>query len=101
MHRAIRDASRAALALTGVVASIALSFAHAPSAASSAAPDWPAITRETRPWTRWWWMGSAVDRAGLSADLEALKQAGIGGVEVTPIYGAAGSEARFVQYLSE
>ena len=25
--------------------------------------DWPALTRETKPWTRWWWQGSAVDRA--------------------------------------
>ena len=22
---------------------------------------WPQITKETKPWTRWWWMGSAVD----------------------------------------
>ena len=46
-------------------------------------------------------MGSAVDRAGLSEELASLKQAGIGGVEITPIYGAAGSEARFVPYLSD
>lgn len=64
------------------------------------APDWPAVTLETRPWTRWWWMGSAVDPAGLTADLESLRRAGIGGVEITPIYGAAGAEARFVPYLS-
>ena len=38
--------------------------------------DWPAVTRETRPWTRWWWHGSAVDRASLTADLESLRAAG-------------------------
>jgi hypothetical protein len=27
----------------------------------TSAPSWPPITRETKPWTRWWWMGSAVD----------------------------------------
>ncbi len=62
---------------------------------------WPAVTRETRPWTRWWWMGSAVDPPGLTADLESLEAAGLGGVEVTPIYGVAGTESQFVPYLSE
>jgi hypothetical protein len=28
---------------------------------------WPTITRQTKPWTRWWWEGSAVDKANLSA----------------------------------
>jgi alpha-L-rhamnosidase len=67
----------------------------------STAPDWPAITHETKPWTRWWWMGSAVDRAGLSADLESLKMVGLGGVEITPIYGVGGTESQFVPFLSE
>src|SRR6185503_14543047 len=54
--------------------------------------DWPSITAETKPWTRWWWQGSAVDRASLTAQLEALAVVGIGGVEVTPIYGVRGTE---------
>ena len=62
--------------------------------------DWPPITHETRPWTRWWWLGSAVDEAGLTWELEALRAAGLGGVEITPIYGAAGAESRFVPFLS-
>ncbi len=62
--------------------------------------DWPPITAETKPWTRWWWQGSAVDRRSLTADLEALARAGIGGVEVTPIYGVRGAEDRFIPYLS-
>ena len=64
-------------------------------------PAWPPVTKETRPWTRWWWMGSAVDESGLTAELEALGAAGLGGVEVTPIYGVAGAEADFVPYLSD
>ena len=63
-------------------------------------PGWPVVSRETRPWTRWWWMGSAVDRPGLSAELESLKGAGLGGVEITPIYGVAGAESKFIPYLS-
>jgi hypothetical protein len=62
---------------------------------------WPAITEQTRPWTRWWWLGSAVDPPGLTAELEALQSAGLGGVEITPIYGASGAEAQFVPYLSD
>jgi alpha-L-rhamnosidase len=63
--------------------------------------QWPPITKQTRPWTRWWWMGSAVDVTGLTADLESLRAAGLGGVEITPIYGVAGSETRWVPYLSD
>ena len=46
-------------------------------------------------------MGSAVDEPGLTAELEALRAAGLGGVEVTPIYGVSGTEAAFVPYLSD
>ncbi len=60
-----------------------------------------AVTRETKPWTRWWWQGSAVEPDSLTAQLEALKAAGIGGVEITPIYGVRGAEDRFIPYLSD
>jgi len=61
---------------------------------------WPPVVAETKPWTRWWWQGSAVDKPSLTAQLEALAAAGIGGVELTPIYGVRGTEARFISYLS-
>jgi hypothetical protein len=67
------------------------------------APDplaWPAVTAECRPWTRWWWLGSAVDKPNLTRSLEEFKQAGIGGVEITPIYGANGAEGKFIDFLS-
>lgn len=63
-------------------------------------PEWPQSTNETRPWTRLWWMGSAVDEAGLRSALEAYREVGLGGVEITPIYGVRGFEDRFVPYLS-
>ena len=28
---------------------------------------WPIITQQTKPWTRWWWEGSAVDKPNLTA----------------------------------
>ncbi len=61
---------------------------------------WPELTQEAKPWTRWWWMGNAVDKQNLTHELEQLKNAGIGGVEITPIYGVKGEEDRFIKYLS-
>jgi len=61
---------------------------------------WPAITRETKPWTRWWWHGSSVTKEGITAEMEAYQQAGLGGLEITPIYGVFGDEKNFVEYLS-
>lgn len=61
---------------------------------------WPAVTRETRPWTRWWWLGSAVDKENLTRQLTLFQQAGLGGVEICPIYGAKGYEKQFIDFLS-
>ncbi len=61
---------------------------------------WPEITHETRPWTRWWWHGSAVTKVDITRELESFRAAGIGGVEITPIYGVAGREKEFITYLS-
>lgn len=63
-------------------------------------PGWPEATRETKPWTRWWWQGSALTKEGITIELEAYKKAGLGGVEITPIYGVHGYEDKFVKYLS-
>lgn len=60
----------------------------------------PAPAAAARPWTRWWWPGNAVDEAGLTRQLEQFAAAGLGGVEITPIYGVRGAEARQVPYLS-
>src|SRR5512142_1748612 len=61
---------------------------------------WPAATREMHPWTRWWWLGSAVDKDDLTRQLTLFQQAGIGGVEICPIYGAKGYEKQFIDFLS-
>ena len=62
--------------------------------------EWPEITQENKPWTRWWWMGNSVDDANLTRSLELYEEAGLGGVEITPIYGVRGQEDQFVDYLS-
>ncbi len=61
---------------------------------------WPAITREMRPWTRWWWMGSIVNEKDLTVEMEKYRTAGLGGLEITPIYGVKGYEEQFIEYLS-
>ncbi len=61
---------------------------------------WPPVQPEAKAGTRWWWPGSAVDGANLQWNLNAFAQAGIGSVEVTPIYGVQGGEARELPYLS-
>ncbi len=62
--------------------------------------EWPAPTQQSKPWTRWWWMENAVDRENISRELKEMAEAGIGGVEITPIYGVKGEESRFIEYLS-
>ncbi len=64
-------------------------------------PDtgWPVVERQHKPWTFWWWMGSAVDRAGLSSQIAAYAEAGLGGLHVIPIYGVRGQERQFLPYL--
>jgi len=67
---------------------------------SSAQVKWPAITRQTKPWTRWWWEGSGVDKPNLTAAMQLYQQAGLGGLEITPIYGVKGAEEKFIDFLS-
>ncbi len=62
--------------------------------------DWYSPTVENKPFVRWWWLGSAVDKEGLTYNLEEFAKAGIGGYEVTPIYGVQGNEANDIDYLS-
>ena len=60
----------------------------------------PEMSNTQKPWTRWWWMGNAVDKENLRDNLIQLSEAGIGGVEITPIYGVKGEEENFIDYLS-
>jgi hypothetical protein len=38
-----------------------------------------------KPWVFWYWMNAAVSKEGITADLEAMKQVGIGGAYLMPI----------------
>ncbi|UOQ96730.1 DNA-binding protein [Hymenobacter sp. 5317J-9] len=53
------------------------------------APDLEALFKSppeaARPWVFWYWMNGAVTPAGITADLAAMKEAGIGGAYLMPI----------------
>lgn len=62
--------------------------------------EWPEITMTNKPWTRWWWPASAVGPQDIDTMLTQYSKAGLGGVEVTTIYGVKGYEDKFLDYLS-
>ncbi|HSC55104.1 MAG TPA: glycosyl hydrolase [Phnomibacter sp.] len=62
--------------------------------------QWPAVTPTSKPWTRWWWQGSSVNEKDLTAAMLQYQQAGLGGLELTPIYGVQGQEKNFIDFLS-
>ena len=87
----------------GLIGALSLLFLSGITTVTSAADDalaWPAITAQTRPWTWWWWHGSAVDKTNLTHELQRFHDAGLGGVQFTPIFGVKGGEARDIPYLT-
>ena len=64
-------------------------------------PTWPEATKEAKAGSRWWWHGSAVDKDNLKWQMEQLAAAGIGNLEITPIYGVKNNEAKNIAYLSD
>jgi len=57
------------LIMFGTVAFLCM-FSACASAEKSSPTDWPAQTKECRPWTYRWWRGSAVDEPNLTETLE-------------------------------
>ncbi len=55
----------------------------------------------TAPWTYWWWQGSAVNKAGITGQLEHFKKSGLGGAHIIPIYGVKGEESHFLPFLGK
>jgi len=61
---------------------------------------WPELTSQVRPWAWWWWHGSAVDTTNIDHELQRFHDAGLGGVQITSIYGTKGAESRDIPYLT-
>ncbi|MCF0064481.1 glycoside hydrolase [Dyadobacter chenwenxiniae] len=54
----------------------------------------------SKPWTFWWWMGSAVNEKDITTQLEYFKKSGLGGVHIIPIYEVKGYESQSVPFLT-
>ena len=64
------------------------------------AQTWPEAGHYAKPGSRWWWLGSAVDRENLRLNMREYASRGIGALEITPIYGVKGNEANNIEFLS-
>src|SRR5580658_2152814 len=84
----------------GLACVLASTLMPAVRAADAGDLAWPPITSETKPWAWWWWHGSAVDETNIAHELQRFHDAGLGGVQITSIYGTKGAEARDIPYLT-
>ncbi len=93
---------RVGLFLSGLVAIFLATLLQALPVKAQGQPSlaWPEVTQLSKPWTRWWWLGNVAEPKELTAEMERYKRAGIGGLELTPIYGIKGYEDRFIDFLS-
>ena len=64
------------------------------------AQTWPTPSPEAKAGTRWWWLGSAVDKTNLQWNLSEYARVGIGAVEITPLYGVQGNDKNNIDFLS-
>ena len=65
------------------------------------AQQWPETRQEAKAGSRWWWLGSAVDKENLRWAMQEYANHGIGALEITPIYGVQGNQSRNIPYLSD
>lgn len=101
-HSSRRNLLRNVLLQSVGVLSVMLTILSLNGCASSTPPDqWPDGGNEARPRSRWWWMGSAVDSANLRTLIEQYDMAGLGGLEICPIYGVQGNDEADIPFLSD
>ena len=85
--------------LLAIVVTLGLAFAAWP-VSSQQPSDLDALKQrfetppdDSRIMMRWWWFGPSVTNAQLARELAAMKEAGIGGVEIQPVYPLALDDA--------
>jgi len=55
---------------------------------------------EARPMTRWWWFGGAITPEEITRELTFMREAGLGGAEIQPVYPVAvDDKARGIRHL--
>jgi hypothetical protein len=71
-------------------------LAAAAAPAADLARDFVAPPAEARPWVYWFWLNGNISREGITADLEAMRRVGIGGVLIMEVdQGTPAGPARF------
>lgn len=76
-------------------------FSFIPLLSTAQNTSWPLVKAEMKPASRWWWMGSAVDKNNLQYNISEYAQKGMGGLEITPIYGVQNNDKNDIPYLSD
>ncbi|WP_197525532.1 glycosyl hydrolase [Pseudobythopirellula maris] len=84
MHFKVSTKATRALAMACLAL---LVLATTPCRAASLQDDFQDPPAEASPWVFWYWMNAAVSREGITADLEAMADAGLGGAYLMPIQG--------------
>ena len=75
------------LAAPALLAAATLLKAQTPAGAPQSLHDgFVTPAPDARPMMRWWWFGPAVTKPELKLELETMQKAGIGGVEIQPVY---------------
>lgn len=96
----MRNHRRTSQLIVRITVLIISSFVLLPSSVEAQQSQWPEVKNEARPGSRWWWMGNIVDKENLTHNLEEYAKAGIGSLEITPIYGVQEKDADEIPYLS-
>ena len=73
------------LGLDAALASSALINSHHPLAVHELAEQFASPPEDARPWVYWFWLDGNLTREGITADLEAMKRVGIGGVLIMEV----------------
>lgn len=69
-------------------------------ALSVSAQTWPSQSIQTKPGSRWWWLGSALTQKDVSWNMQQYSLHGIGTLEITPLYGVQGNDKNNIPFLS-
>lgn len=84
-----RDFRLSALRLSIALLLLLVGFVSAQEVHKKETTEFQPTIESSRPWVYWYWMKSAYSKPGITADLEAMKQAGIAGAYLMTIKGPA------------
>jgi len=92
VHRKFRSARPTAVSGKLLLVLTALVWSHSwaravdvPAPGDNLAAGFVQPPPEARPWVYWFWLNGNITRAGVTADLEAMQRAGIGGVLIMEV----------------